>query len=82
VKGQRQRREVRGAVEGRVWKGVSPFHRGSGLGRVLCPSPDFYIRQVNGVKLGVYTVFTFVCLSVCLSVICVHTQCHWFEWAE
>jgi len=38
-----------------------------------------YIRQVNGVKLGGYTIFAFVCLSVCLYV---RTQSHWFEWAE
>jgi len=38
----------------------------------------FCIRQVNG-ETGRYTIFTFVCLSVTL---CVHTQSHWFEWAE
>ena len=37
---------------------------------------DYYIRQVNGVKLAD---IMFSLLSVCLSV---STQSHWFEWAE
>ena len=39
---------------------------------------NIYIRQVNRVKLA-DIVFTFVFLSVCVSV---RSQSHWFEWAE
>ena len=48
VKGERRRREVRGAgcaVKGQVWRECpSPTAEGSGHCRVLCPSPEFFFN--------------------------------------
>jgi len=42
---------------------------------VFSKSSDFYIRQMNGVKLAEIMFSLFVCVSM-------RTQSHWFEWAE
>jgi len=41
---------------------------------------NHYIRQVNRVKLA-DIMFSLLCVCVCVH-LSVHTQSHWFEWAE